>query len=135
MVRRLLFNPEVTVRMRGVMEKCTFCVQRIENAKIHARAQARSQHTAAVDALMPDGTVETACQQACPTEAIVFGDLADPNSRVTALHRDRRGYSLLPELYTRPRTRYLARAHNPNPALTPPDAAAKQPAGAPKGGH
>jgi molybdopterin-containing oxidoreductase family iron-sulfur binding subunit len=116
-VRRLLFNPQVTVRMRGVMEKCTFCVQRIENAKIHARAVARSQHTGSVDALLPDGTVETACQEACPTEAIVFGDLADPKSRVSRMHDDRRQYPLLPELYTRPRNRFLARVRNPNPKM------------------
>jgi MoCo/4Fe-4S cofactor protein with predicted Tat translocation signal len=134
-VRRLLFNPEVTVRMRGVMEKCTFCVQRIESAKIHARAQARSQHTGAVDASLPDGTVETACQQACPTEAIVFGDLADSKSRVSRLHADRRQYPLLAELYTRPRNRFLARVRNPNPKLVPQDPAAKPPAGAAQGGH
>jgi MoCo/4Fe-4S cofactor protein with predicted Tat translocation signal len=128
-VRRLLFNPEVTVRMRGVMEKCTFCVQRIQNAKISARAQARTQHTGAVDAPMPDGTVETACQQACPTEAIVFGDLADKTSRVSKLHADRRQYDLLPELYTRPRNKFLARVRNPNPKLE------AQAPGQSKGGH
>ena len=131
-VRRLLFNPEVTVRMRGVMEKCTFCVQRIQNAKIHARAVARSQHTGAIDAPMPDGVVETACQQACPTEAIVFGDLADPKSRVSRLHDDRRTYDLLPELYTRPRNKFLARVRNPNQKMEP---AKQPPAGAAKGGH
>ncbi|HUS29375.1 MAG TPA: 4Fe-4S dicluster domain-containing protein, partial [Kofleriaceae bacterium] len=74
-VRRLLFNPDVTVRMRGVMEKCTFCVQRIQNGKIKAKAQIRSgQRQGAVGAPLPDGEIETACQQACPTEAIVFGD-------------------------------------------------------------
>jgi molybdopterin-containing oxidoreductase family iron-sulfur binding subunit len=117
-VRRLLFNPEVTVRMRGVMEKCTFCVQRIQNAKIHAKAQIRSgQRPGNVNDPMPDGEVETACQQACPTEAIVFGDLSDKNSRVSKLHGDRRGYALLPELYTKPRNRFLAKVRNPNPAL------------------
>lgn len=113
-VRRLLFNPEVTVRMRGVMEKCTFCVQRIQNAKIRLRAEARRNHTGKVDEAMPDGMVETACQQACPTEAIVFGDLKDPNSRVSQAHRDDRQYDLLPELYTRPRNKFLARVRNPN---------------------
>jgi Fe-S-cluster-containing dehydrogenase component len=128
-VRRLLFNPDVTVRMRGVMEKCTYCVQRIQNAKIRWKAEVRSgQHNAYVtpdaeaakDApwdLMPDGHVETACQMACPTEAIVFGDLADPESRVSRLHADRRQYPLLPETYTKPRTRYLARIRNPNKEL------------------
>ncbi|HWO17893.1 MAG TPA: Fe-S-cluster-containing hydrogenase [Kofleriaceae bacterium] len=133
-VRRLLFNPEVTVRMRGVMEKCTFCVQRIQNAKIHARAQARSQHQGTVDEPLPDGTVRTACQEACPTEAIVFGDLSDPNSQVARLHADRRSYDLLPELYTRPRNKFLARVRNPNPKME--QGPAKQPsAGAAQGGH
>ncbi len=117
-VRRLLFNPEVTVRMRGVMEKCTFCVQRIQNAKINAKAQIRSgQRPGTVDAPMPDGEVETACQQACPTEAIVFGDLSDPTSRVSKLFTDNRSYDLLPVTYTKPRNRYLARVRNPNPNM------------------
>jgi Fe-S-cluster-containing dehydrogenase component len=116
-VRRLLFNPEVTVRMRGVMEKCTFCVQRIQNAKIAARAEARTDRPGAVNAPLPDGTISTACQQACPTEAIVFGDLSDPNSRVSRLHADQRHYDLLPELYTKPRNKYLARVRNPHPML------------------
>jgi molybdopterin-containing oxidoreductase family iron-sulfur binding subunit len=117
-VRRLLFNPDVTVRMRGVMEKCTFCVQRIQNAKIRAKAEIRSgQRAGAVGQVMPDGEVETACQMACPTEAIVFGDLEDPNSRVSKMHEDRRQYELLPEMYTKPRNRYLARIRNPNPKM------------------
>ncbi len=119
-VRKLLFNPEVTVRSRGVMEKCTFCVQRIQNAKIHARAQIRSgQRPGAIDGPMPDGEIMTACQQACPTEAIMFGDLSDKTSRVARLHEDRRSYALLPELYTKPRNRFLARVRNPNPKLAP----------------
>jgi molybdopterin-containing oxidoreductase family iron-sulfur binding subunit len=127
-VRRLLFNPEVTVRMRGVMEKCTFCVQRIQNAKIRSKAQIRAgQRPGAIDGPMPDGEVETACQQACPTEAIVFGDLSDKDSRVSRLHEDRRSYALLPETYTKPRNRFLARVRNPNPNLV---AAAPQ-----QGGH
>ncbi len=116
-LRRLLFNPEVTVRMRGVMEKCTYCVQRIQNAKIHAKAVRRTEHTGPVDAPLPDGEIVTACQAACPTEAIVFGDLADPNSRVSRLHNDPRHYDLLEEFYTKPRTKYLARVRNPNPKL------------------
>jgi molybdopterin-containing oxidoreductase family iron-sulfur binding subunit len=119
-VRRLLFNPEVTVRMRGVMEKCTFCVQRIQNAKIRVKSQIRAgQRPGGVDGPLPDGEVETACQQACPTEAIVFGDLSDKDSRVSRLHDDRRSYALLPETYTKPRNRFLARIRNPNPALAP----------------
>jgi len=117
-VRRLLFNPEVTVRMRGVMEKCTFCVQRIQNAKIRTKAAVRSgQRPGSVDGPMPDGEVETACQQACPTEAIVFGDLSDKDSRVSRLHEDGRSYALLPETYTKPRNRFLARIRNLNPKL------------------
>ena len=118
-VRRLLFNPDVTVRMRGVMEKCTFCVQRIQNAKIAHKAQVRTgTHQGSVTAPLPDGAIVTACQAACPTEAIVFGDLADPQSRVSKLHDDRRGYELLPETYTKPRNKFLARIRNPNPKLT-----------------
>jgi molybdopterin-containing oxidoreductase family iron-sulfur binding subunit len=131
-VRRLLFNPDVTVRMRGVMEKCTFCVQRIQNGKIKAKAQIRSgQRAGAVGAPLPDGEIETACQMACPTEAIVFGDLEDPNSRVSKLHEDRRQYALLPENYTKPRNRYLARIRNPNPKMpTTPGAASAGEGGA-----
>jgi MoCo/4Fe-4S cofactor protein with predicted Tat translocation signal len=117
-VRRLLFNPEVTVRMRGVMEKCTFCVQRIQNAKIHAKAQIRAgQRPGGLNAPLADGEVMVACQQACPTESIVFGDLSDKDSRVSRLHEDRRSYALLPETYTKPRNRFLARIRNPNPNL------------------
>jgi molybdopterin-containing oxidoreductase family iron-sulfur binding subunit len=123
-VRRLLFNPDVTVRMRGVMEKCTYCVQRIQNAKIRTKAQVRSgQRGGPVQGVIPDGEIETACQQACPTEAITFGDLADRTSRVAKLHElhggegDPRSYALLEEVYTKPRTRYLARVRNPNPRL------------------
>lgn len=93
-------NPEVTVRARGVMEKCTYCVQRIAAARI---ASAKDAH-----APIPDGAVETACQNACPTRAISFGDLADAASRVAALRKDLRHYALLGELNTRPRTTYLA---------------------------
>jgi MoCo/4Fe-4S cofactor protein with predicted Tat translocation signal len=107
-VRDLLFNPEVTVRHRGVMEKCTFCVQRIQNAKIKAKNERRE---------LVDGEIVTACQAACSSEAIVFGDLADRNSRVSKLHEDSRAYDLLAELNTRPRNRFLARVRNPNPKL------------------
>jgi molybdopterin-containing oxidoreductase family iron-sulfur binding subunit len=117
-VRNLLFNPDVTVRMRGVMEKCTFCVQRIQNGKIKAKAEIRSgRRSGTIGSPLPDGEIETACQQACPTEAIVFGDLADKDSRVAKLHADRRAYDLLPELYTKPRNRYLTRVLNPNPKM------------------
>jgi MoCo/4Fe-4S cofactor protein with predicted Tat translocation signal len=140
-VRKLLFNPDVTVRSRGVMEKCTFCVQRIQNGKIRHKAAVRSGQLAAdtlpakatqtvSEYLIPDGEIVTACQAACPTEAIVFGDLADPASRVSQLHGDRRSYDLLNELYTKPRNRYMARIRNPNPKLMTAAPAASQ-----EGGH
>ncbi len=101
-------NPEVTVRSRGVMEKCTYCIQRIEYAKIESEKEGRR---------VRDGEVVTACQAACPTEAIIFGDLNDPESRVAKLHREPRQYSLLADLNTRPRTTYLAAVRNPNPEI------------------
>jgi Fe-S-cluster-containing dehydrogenase component len=103
-------NPEVTVRMRGVMEKCTYCVQRISRARIEAEKQGRR---------IRDGEVVTACQAACPTGAIVFGDLNDAASRVSRAKRSPLAYDLLAELNTRPRTGYEARVVNPNPDLPP----------------
>jgi molybdopterin-containing oxidoreductase family iron-sulfur binding subunit len=103
----LMQNPEVTVRSRGVMEKCTYCVQRIENAKIGADKENR---------LVRDGEITTACAQACPTSAITFGNLADRESAVSKLKREPHDYGLLAELDTRPRTTYLARITDPNPA-------------------
>ena len=92
-------NPEVTVRARGVMEKCTYCIQRIETARIEADK---------ADATIPDGVVQTACQGACPTRAIVFGNLHEKGSAVSVTRADPRNYALLGELNTRPRTTYLA---------------------------
>lgn len=110
----LMRNPEVTVRARGVMEKCTYCVQRIENARIDA-------HKA--NAPIPDGAVQTACQGACPTRAISFGNIADKASAVSAARADDRNYALLGELNTKPRTSYLAaRAAKPEAGTTPGDA-------------
>jgi molybdopterin-containing oxidoreductase family iron-sulfur binding subunit len=101
-------NPEVTVRSRGVMEKCTYCVQRITHGRINAEEQNRK---------VQDGEILTACQQACPAEAIVFGDLNDAGSRVAKLKASQRNYGLLEELNTRPRTTYMAAVRNPNPEL------------------
>ncbi len=103
-----LRNPEVTVRSRGVMEKCTFCTQRIQAGKIEAEKQGRK---------VQDGEIQTACQTACPTEAIIFGDINDQNSRVKKLKAEPRNYEVLADLNTRPRTSYLAEIRNPNPEL------------------
>jgi molybdopterin-containing oxidoreductase family iron-sulfur binding subunit len=110
---KLVKNPDVTVRMRGVMEKCTYCVQRIQQAEIAQKVKARDSGNIEV----PEGTIKTACQQACPAEAIVFGNLRDPNSRVSRLKAQQRDYKLLDFLGTKPRTTYLARVRNPNPLM------------------
>jgi molybdopterin-containing oxidoreductase family iron-sulfur binding subunit len=107
-LRRMGNNPDVTVRARGVMEKCTYCVQRIERVRIDARVAGRE---------ILDGEIRTACQQACPTGTIQFGSLHDPKSVVSQLHKDNRRYDLLHELNTRPRTGYMVRIKNPNPEL------------------
>jgi len=105
---KLLRNPEVTIRSRGVMEKCTYCVQRINHTRIEAEKQNRP---------IKDGEIVTACESACPAQAIVFGNANDPNSRVAKLKAQTRNYSLLGELNSRPRTTYLAAVRNPNPEL------------------
>jgi Fe-S-cluster-containing dehydrogenase component len=104
----LLRNPEVSVRSRGVMEKCTYCVQRIQHAKIISEEEGRP---------VRDGEIKTACQSACPAEAIIFGNINDPQSRVSKLKREERNYSLLEDLNTKPRTTYLTRLRNPNPMI------------------
>ncbi len=110
-IKRMVFNPDVTVRMRGVMEKCTYCTQRIKSSTIDRRNQwingQREKPT------VDDFDVVTACQQACPTEAIVFGDLNDTNSTVSKLHKNARAYQVLQELNNRPRSHHLAKIRNP----------------------
>ena len=113
---KLQKNPNVTVRMRGVMEKCNYCVQRIEEAKIAAQVHAGASSRT----LVPRDSFTTACAQACPTEAIVFGDVADPESRVSKMKKQDRNYRLLEYLNVSTRTSYLARIRNPNPKM--PDA-------------
>jgi molybdopterin-containing oxidoreductase family iron-sulfur binding subunit len=111
---RMLNNPNVTVRGRGIMEKCTYCVQRINHARIEAKKQNRE---------VADGEVVTACQQACPTKTIVFGNVEDRESAVYQWRHDPRAYLLLQELQTRPRTSHLAKLRNPNPEIKPAEAA------------
>jgi molybdopterin-containing oxidoreductase family iron-sulfur binding subunit len=108
---RMAANPDVTVRSRGVMEKCTYCVQRIHQGEIRAKLEGRA---------LADGEIRTACQQACPAEAIRFGDINDPASRVNETRHNPRDYALLEELYTKPRTTFLAKLRNPQPRLAGP---------------
>jgi molybdopterin-containing oxidoreductase family iron-sulfur binding subunit len=107
-VLKMVFNPDVTVRSRGVMEKCTYCVQRINYARIRAQREDRQ---------IRDGELLSACQQACPAEALTFGNINDPEAKVTKLKQDPRNYALLNELGTQPRTTYLAGLRNPNPEI------------------
>jgi molybdopterin-containing oxidoreductase family iron-sulfur binding subunit len=120
---KMAANPDVTVRSRGVMEKCTYCVQRISHARINAKRENRK---------IRDGEIVTACQAVCPAEAIVFGDVNDRDSAVSRHKASPRNYALLEELGTRPRTTYLAGVRNPHPELQ--TAAATAPANAVKKG-
>jgi molybdopterin-containing oxidoreductase family iron-sulfur binding subunit len=104
-VERMRYNPNVTVRLRGVMEKCTYCVQRIQEGKIKSKRTGKP---------LKDGDIRTACQDACPTGAIVFGDLNDPDAQVAKWRAKDRAYRLLAELGTHPRTSYLGKIRNPN---------------------
>jgi len=103
LLQNLALNPDVTVRSRGVMEKCSFCVQRIEAARIEARRN---------DKPIADGQIQTACQQSCPAQAIMFGDLNDPNSRIAKLAKNRRRFGVLEEFNFRPSVNYLALVRN-----------------------
>jgi molybdopterin-containing oxidoreductase family iron-sulfur binding subunit len=111
-VKKLMNNPDVTVRSRGVMEKCTYCVQRINRTRIEAEKASRE---------IQDGEIKTACQQACPADAIVFGNINDKNSRVSRLKAQPTNYPILADLNTRPRTTYLAEVMNTNSELGEPD--------------
>jgi molybdopterin-containing oxidoreductase family iron-sulfur binding subunit len=106
--QKLMYNPNVTIRFRGVVEKCTYCVQRIQGAKIAGKREGRE---------VKDGDVVSACQQACPSQAIAFGDINDPNSAVSKARAVDRNYALLSDVGTRPRTRFLGKIRNPNPEM------------------
>jgi len=113
-LQHLMMNPEVTIRSRGVMEKCTYCVQRIQNTKIQAKAEPGAD---GLPRKIGPNEITTACQDACPTQAIEFGDLNNKDSKVAHAHANPRAYSMLEILNNRPRTKYLARVANPHPAL------------------
>jgi molybdopterin-containing oxidoreductase family iron-sulfur binding subunit len=121
---QLARNPDVTVRNRGVMEKCTYCVQRISGARIEAKKAAVAAGSEKY--VISDGAIVTACEAACPTAAIVFGDINDKASRVASWKSEPHNYNLLGELNTAPRTTYLARIRNPFEALAAHDTVEKQ---------
>jgi len=126
-MQNLMMNPEVTIRSRGVMEKCTYCVQRIQNTKIMAKVEGRE---------IGANEITTACQDACPTQAIKFGDLHNEESEVAKAHANPRAYSMLKDLNNRPRTKYLARVRNPHPQLIDRDDSHSRPGhGKPEASH
>src|SRR5207253_2529425 len=108
-ISRMQKNPDVTVRSRGVMEKCSYCIQRINAARIETKLDGLTS--------IPEGFFQTACQQACPSNAIVFGDTLNPESQVAKMKGNARSYQLLGYLNTRPRTSHMVRLSNPNPNL------------------
>ena len=110
---RMVLNPDVTVRNRGVMEKCTYCIQRIAATRIKAKVEGNRP--------IEDGEVTTACAQACPTQAIIFGDINNQNAAVKKLKDEPHNYGVFGLLNTKPRTTYLARVRNPNEALAGPE--------------
>lgn len=113
---KMVKNPEVTVRMRGVMEKCTYCIQRIQNGKIqHKVKMAKAGRPG--DVIVPDGVIKTACQQVCPVDGVTFGNILDPNSEVSKAKSREQDYSLLGYLNIRPRTTFLGKLRNPNPQM------------------
>jgi molybdopterin-containing oxidoreductase family iron-sulfur binding subunit len=107
--KQMAMNPNVTVRFRGVIEKCSYCVQRIQGAKIKAKQEDRRT--------VRDGDVKAACQQACPAGAIAFGDINDPDTEVSRWKKRDRNYALLADIGTHPRTRFLGKVRNPNPEM------------------
>lgn len=122
-ISRMRHNPDVTVRSRGVMEKCSYCIQRVNAARQEVKVKGiwkngqQTEMGPGYEAPIPDGFFQVACQQACPTDSIIFGDILDPRSRVHASRESDRAYMLLGYLNTRPRTSHLLRVRNPNPAI------------------
>ena len=100
----MALNPDVVVRSRGVMEKCSFCIQRVQEARLTAKKEGRK---------VADGDIKVACQQSCPSDAIVFGDLADPQSKVSKAVETHKGYHLLEEINVKPRVSFLPKVRNP----------------------